>query len=252
MLKRVFAVCTLVLLAMGAAPVRAQEDGQPAVYSYIAAWAVPREQWRDFEKADADERSAMDKLVADGTIISYAEFNNLLHQEGQPTHGSWFTATSREGLLKALATLYKLPQTTFPARSAAKHWDYLTVSRMYGMTSGKFQGGYMAESTFQMEPGKTEAFFDMTKKHVVPIMEKLKSDGVVVLYWVDMEDFHSDTPGAVMFGYVTADAAGIDKVSDAIDAEFGSKPALRGAFESFVSMKDHHDFLGRVSTLVNK
>ena len=155
-------------------------------------------------------------------------------------------------LLKALEAIYKLPQVTSPALAASKHWDYLTMSRMYGTKSGKFQSGYMAESKFQIKPGKAAAFFDMTKKHVVPIMEKLKSEGVVVLYWVDTEDFHSDPPGTVYFGYITVDAAGIDKVSDAIDAEFSGKPALDGAFESFVDMKGHRDFLARVGNLVNK
>ena len=75
MLKRVFGFGCLVLLALGIVPARAQEGGQPAIYTYVAEWAVPREQWRDYAKASADEKVAMDKLVADGTLIGYGDFS---------------------------------------------------------------------------------------------------------------------------------------------------------------------------------
>ena len=32
----------------------------------------------------------MDKMVANGDILEYGYFANLIHQEGEPTHGSWF------------------------------------------------------------------------------------------------------------------------------------------------------------------
>jgi len=252
MLKRVFGFGCLTLLALGIVPARAQEGGQPAIYTYVAEWAVPREQWRDYAKASADEKVAMDKLVADGTLIGYGDFSILLHQEGRPTHGSWFTATSRAGLLNALDAIYKLPQVTFPVMAASKHWDFLTVSRMYGMKSGKFQGGYLGGGNFKVKPGSVDAFFDISKKHVVPILEKLKSEGVVTLYSVETEDFHSEAPGTVTFVYVTADSAGIDKVGDAINAEFESHPELETTFRATVEPQGHSDFLARVGNMVNK
>src|SRR6266516_2069193 len=65
-------VCLLVLMALAAsASLRAQNDdqGKPATYTYIAEWAVPRAQWADMVKVDDQERSLMDKLVADGTLV---------------------------------------------------------------------------------------------------------------------------------------------------------------------------------------
>lgn len=252
MLKTVLAVCTLVLVAMGAAPAGAQEGSQPALYTYVAEWAVPREQWRDYAKATADEKVVLDKLVADGTLVGYGDFSILLHQEGRPTHGSWFTATSRAGLLNALEAMYKLPQVTFPVMAASKHWDFLMTSRTYGMKSGKFQGGYLGGGNFKVKPGSMTTFMEISKKHVVPIMEKLKNEGVVNLYSIETEDFHSEAPGTVTFVYVTADAAGIDKVGDAIDAEFAKNPELESSFRSAVDPQGHNDFLGRVGTMVNK
>ena len=251
-MKRVFSFACLALLAMSMAPAQAQEGGQPALYTYVAEWAVPREQWRDYVKASADEKVAMDKLVADGTIIGYGDFSILLHQEGRPTHGSWFTATSRAGLLNALDALYKLPQVTFPVMAASKHWDFLTVSRMYGMKSGKFQGGYLGGGTFEVKPGGMGAYMEITKKHIVPVMEKLKNEGVVTLYSIETEDFHMLTPGTVSFVYVTPEASGIDKVSDAIEAALTGHPAMDAAFRASADREKHRDFLARVGNMVNK
>ena len=79
-------VCSLVFLALAAGlPLRAQsaDQGKAPMYSYIAEWAVPRAQWADMEKVDDQEKALMEKLIADGTIVSYAGFTNLLHQEGK-------------------------------------------------------------------------------------------------------------------------------------------------------------------------
>ena len=46
-------------------------------------------------KLDEQDKPLLDKLVADGTLIGYGAYYNLIHQEGEPTHGSWFTAIPR-------------------------------------------------------------------------------------------------------------------------------------------------------------
>lgn len=255
MKKRVLGICSFMVLALATAlPAQAQgpDGGKPAVYIYVAQWAVPRDQWRDYAKVNADERDTLDKLVADGTLIGYGEFADLLHQEGLPTHGSWFTATSRAGLLKTLEAMYKLPQVTFPVLAASKHWDFFMVSRMHGEKSGKFSGGYLAGSGFDVRPGQQEIFNELMKKSFMPILEKLLAEGAVTSYTVDTEEFHSLTPGRVTFVYTTADAAGVDKVENALESKLMSDPALESAFRAAVDWKAHRDFLARVGNMVNK
>jgi hypothetical protein len=65
--------------------------------------AVPRAQWADGEARRAG-LTLLDKLVGDGTLTGYGAYSNLIHQEGEPTHGTWFTATSEGKLLKALGS----------------------------------------------------------------------------------------------------------------------------------------------------
>jgi hypothetical protein len=242
----------LVLTAIPPAQAQGLDGGKPAIYTYVAEWAVPRDQWRDYAKVNADERETMDKLVADGTLIGYGEFAVLLHQEGHPTHGSWFTATSRAGLLKALEAILRLPQVTFPVLNQSKHWDFLMVSRMHGARPGKFQGGYLSGGGFDVKPGQEKAFNDLMKKTIEPIVAKLLAEGVVASYSVDYEEFHSETPGRVTFVYTTTDAAGVDKVEDAIVSAFMSDPALESAAQATVDWKGHRDFLARVGNMVNK
>ena len=255
MQKRVLGIGCLIVLALATAwPGQANgaDEKKAPKYTYIGEWAVPREQWRDYAKVNADERATMDKLVADGTITGYGDFSNLIHQEGQPTHGSWFTATSRAGLLKALEALYKLPQVTFPVLGNSKHWDYIVVSRQHGSRSGSFPGGYLSGGGFDVKPGQEKAFNEVMDKNIVPIMEKLLAEGAVTSYSVDSEEFHTEAPGRVTFVYTAADAAGVDKVEDAIVAAFKSDPALESAAIAAVDWKGHKDFLARVGNMVNK
>lgn len=256
MQKRVVGFCCLiVLLALATAlPARAQggEGGKPPEYTYVAEWAVPRDQWRDMAKVNADEKATMEKLLTDGTIVSYGDFSNLLHQEGQPTHGTWFSATSIGNLLKALEAIYKLPQVTFPVLAASKHWDFMMVSHAHNARSGKFQGGYLAGGGFDVKPGHSHEFHELIKSNLVPVMEKLLADGAATSYSVDTEEFHSEKPGRVTLVYTTADVAGVDKVEAALDSAFGKNPALEAAFRSAVEREGHRDFLARIGTMVSK
>jgi hypothetical protein len=195
----------------------------------------------------------MEKLVSEGTLTGYGAFTNLIHQDGEPTHGTWFTATSEGNLLKALEAVYAQPgSTTAPVQGASKHWDYITVSRIYNQRSGKSEGGYLGGSQWDVKPGEMRAYTDLTKSTVVPILEKLLADGTVSSYGMDTEDFHTRELGRVTFFYTTPDAASFDKTSKAFDEAFDKSPALGSALRSMVEEKGHRDFLDRLRYMNNK
>lgn len=236
-------------------PAQAQSGDQskPPVYTYISEWAVPRAQWADMVKLDEQDRTLMDKLVSDGTLTGYGEFTNVIHQEGEPTHGTWFSATSEGNLLKALEAVYAQPGlTTSPVQSASKHWDYLMESTLYNQRSGTSESGYLAGQEWNVKPGNMRAYRDLMKSAAVPVFEKLLADGTVTAYGMDAEDFHTHKPGRVSFYYTTPDAAAFDKASKAIDEAFEKNPALGSAFESMVERESHRDFLARIRHMNNK
>ena len=111
--KRTLSFVGLLLfcLAMAVGPSQAQmaTPAKPPIYIYVSTWSVPRAQWPEMTKLDDMDKPVLDKLVADGTLIGYGSYTNIIHQEGEPTHGSWFTATSEGNLLKGLEAIYANP-----------------------------------------------------------------------------------------------------------------------------------------------
>ncbi|MGA2186716.1 MAG: hypothetical protein ABSH47_27195 [Bryobacteraceae bacterium] len=243
----------LVLLALAALTLRAQDDkGKPPIYTYISEWTVPRAQWGDFLKNDAAEKPLMDKLVADSTLIGYGTFVNLIHQEGEPTHGSWMTATSEGRLVKALEAVWALPGLTSTALAASKHWDYMLESRMYNSRSGTWEGGYLSGSQWDVKAGEMRSYNELVKSTLVPVFEKLVTDGVVTTYGFATEDYHTGKIGRVTFYFMLPDADALDKVDKALDEAFDKNPEYGMAFRSLVEREGHRDFLDRVRTMTNK
>src|SRR5215472_18109588 len=221
--------CLLALAAMAAGvPLRAQgsDEGKPAVYTYIAQWAVPRAQWADMVKLDEQERPLMEKMVADGSIIGYGTFTSLIHQEGEPTHGSWFSASSEGKLMKALEQIYALGLTTTPVEGNSKHWDLILHSNSYNGRSGHYEGAYLSGSQWQVKPGEGRAFSELINSTIVPVLDKLVADGSLVSYSVGSEDYHTQKPGEVSLVYTAADASGLDKVDSAMDAAFAKDHSI--------------------------
>lgn len=252
-LKNWACLFVFVVLAAGL-PLRAQSAAQEQspVYSYVGEWAVPRAQWAERDKIEDQIKVLMDKLLADGTLVSYGSYSNLLHQEGEATHGSWFSATSEGKLLKGLEALYAQGNVTSPVNAASKHWDYLLVSRLYNQRSGRSDGGYLIVSFWNVKPGHMRDFSALVKSNIQPAYEKLLADGVVTSYGLESEDFHSQDPGRVDFYVTTPDAESIDKVNDAINEVFEKNPALDGAFQSVAERKGHRDYLLRLRHMANK
>ena len=247
-------VGSLLFLALAASlPLWAQsaDHGKPAMYSYIAEWAVPREQWADMEKLEDQQKGLMDKLMAEGTIVNYASVKNLLHQEGEPTHGIWFSAMSEGNLLKALEAIYAQGTTTAPVQAASKHWDYITVSRMYNQRPGVF-GGYLVVSYWNVKPGHMREYHALARSTFEPVYEKLLAEGAVTSYGLEREDFHSDKLGRVDFWVTVPDAAALDKVDKAMDELFEENPTLGPALQSMSEGEGHRDYLMRVRFLKNK
>jgi hypothetical protein len=255
MLKRTIrAGGLLALLAMAAlTTLRAQDDkGKPPVYTYISQWTAPRAQWGEFLKNDDEEKSTLDKPVADGTLIAYGSFVNLIHQEGEPTHGSWMSATSEGRLAKALEAQWSRPGLTSPMLAASKHWDYITVSRIHNSRPGTWSGGYLSGSQWQVKPGDMREFNELEKSTLIPVFDKLLADGVVNSYSLDTEDFHTQKIGLAIFYFTTPDADALDKVDKALSEAFDKAPMFGAAFRSLVDREGHRDFLDRVRYMTTK
>lgn len=250
-------LCSLVVgLALAAvAPSVAQTapKEKPPVYTYVAQWDVPRAQWPDMVKADELDKPVLDKLIADGTLVGYGAYTNIIHQEGEPTHGTWFTATSEGNLLKALEAIYAQPGlTSAPVQAASKHWDEIFTATTYNSRPGTSTGGYLTWSRWEIKPGEMRNYTELTKKLLVPVLEKLLTEGSINSYGVLQEDYHQQKLGTIFEYFTVPDAASMDKASKALDELFDSNPALGAATRTMLERDGHRDFLTRLRFMVSK
>jgi hypothetical protein len=82
---------------------------------------------------------------------------------------------------------------------------------------------------------------------IIPVMEKLVADGSIVSYSVSSEDYHTEKPGLTSMIFTTADASGLDKADDALEAALGKDRALGPAVAALTDGEDHRDYLSRVT-----
>ncbi len=244
-------VCVLTLCCCLSVPLLAQ-SAKPPVYTYVAQWAAPRAQWGDITKLEEQDRAVLDKLVADGTLIGYGAYSNLIHQEGEPTHGSWFSANSEGGLLKALEAVYAQPNLVgSPVQAASKHWDQILTGEVYNSKPGS-SAGYLTWSRWQLKPGAMRSYQELSKKVFVPVLEKLLSEGTITSYGQLTEDYHTGQLGVIYEYFTVPDAAAMDKANKALEDVFNNNPSLGDAVRGLTERDGHRDFLTRLQFMVNK
>ena len=236
----------------GTAAAQTAPAEKPTVYTYVSEWAVPRAMWADYKKEDEADVAAMKKGVADGTLISFGTFAVLNHQEGEATHGSWFSATSLVNLMKFLEELRNAPDATSPVLAASKHWDYILSTTNYNGHPGTFTNGYLRVARWAPKAGGNDPDGKILKATMVAILEKLLAEGALHSYTIEQEIVHSEDPGTTFVVFVANGAEGLDKFHAAI-AEMGkTNPVSLAAYGTLVDAHGHRDTLARVTTMTSK
>ena len=252
-----FVACQLMCgaaMLVAARPATAQNAPaeKPAVYTYVSEWAVPRAMWADYKKEDDADLDAMKKAMAEGAIVSYGSFAVINHQEGAPTHGSWFTATSMANLMKVLEGLRSAPGATAPVLAASKHWDYILTSREHNGHAGTFTNGYLRVARWPAKGGGSDPDGKIQRATIVGVLEKLLAAGALHSYTIDEEVVHSDEPGTTFVVLVANGAEGLDKFDAAIEDLRKNNPVALAAYSSLIDSHGHRDTLAHVNTMTNK
>ena len=247
MWRRVAGVCALAMLAVWAAPARAQEGPKekPPLYSYVGNWTIPRAQWGQMEKATAADETVLAKALADGTIVGYGDDTSLVHRPEGSTHDQWWSAMSMAGVLKVLGQFYKNGSATSPAlASATKHWDNIYVSRYYNWRSGSHKGAYTRVSSYRLKAdAPDDALGTLSKNLFVPFLEKLLADGTILEYEIDGEAIHTESAQMFWVVFIAPNAEALDKYNAAFREVQKMNPLGGPAFVSMVDFTDHRDDL---------
>jgi hypothetical protein len=252
--KIIVMVCVVgvAMLWSGTARTQSTADEKPVMYTYVSEWAIPRAMWTDYQKMEGSETDAMSKLLADGSIVAYGSFSVLNHQEGLPTHGSWFSATSMANLMKVLEGVRSVPDATGPIFAASKHWDYILESHDYNAHSGAFKNGYLRVGTWRYNANSNDPGGKIMKATMVAMLEKLLADGALHVYQIDDEVVHSSDPGLFNVAIVTNGAEGLDKYHAAIDELRKNNPSGMAGLGSLMDEHGHRDILAHVDAMAHR
>lgn len=249
--KAFAALFTVGMIAAVSAPALAQmaDGGKAPMYCYVGEWAIPRAQWADMEKANAADSDVLQKAMAAGSVVGYGWDTNLVHQADGPTHDDWWCSLSMAGILGVLDTFYSNGNSTSPVLSSAtKHGDNILVSRHYNWHSGTMKNGYTHGSVYKLKADAPDDSVDtLAKSAIVPMMEKLLSDGTITEYEIDEESIHTEAPGLFFIFYLTPTADGLDKTSKALRDTMKGNALIGPAFDSMVDFTAHRDYLNRTT-----
>jgi hypothetical protein len=245
--------CLAAAIGLGEQRVSAQTAAEePAVYTFVMEWDVPRAMWTDYDKQMATTGETLKKSVDDGMLLAYGMFATITHQEGAPNHGTWISASSVASLMKVLDVLRASPASTSPVVSASKHWDYFLSSHDYAAHSGTFTNGYLRVATWIGKEGANDPGGKVEKASMVALLEKLMADGALHAYTLDREIIHTMDANAFFVVIVTNGPEGLDKFNAAVDDLAKNNPMQLAAFRSLISETGHRDFLAKVTTTTHK
>jgi hypothetical protein len=235
----------------------AQQQEEPPTFTFVSEWAVQRAQWADWVAyQDKNLKPIFDKLLADGTIISWGTYVTIVHDESGITHGSWYEANSIAAIERVLGEIAKLGTNPLIS-TATKHRDYLMRSPLRRANAASGSNGYLWVNANQVQPGKGREWREMFDKYSKPVYDELLANGTILAYWIDVEQVHTDNPNWRYVVYVSPNADALAKVSAAFEAAAQKRgaDANRGISRSFADITVagmHRDFLARVSHYAQK
>ncbi|HEX4546556.1 MAG TPA: hypothetical protein VH110_09350 [Candidatus Acidoferrum sp.] len=250
MSRKIAGLLVLLLVGVMAVPVALPQmtaPGQPVVYTYVSQFQVPRANWAQYaENTEKSFVAVAEKMVADGTILSYSTFETIVHTPDGYTHGAAWSSTSIAGLMKVLDEVRKAgPQ---PGQVAAtKHEDYLMQTSLY-TAGGSGAPAYLRVVCQNARPDRPDEYAAAIKKSIWPMVEEQFKKGVVNYVGLDQQYVNTLAPSTRCLVINFPNADGMDKWAAAVNANFSRmSPADRDAFFGAAVTDSRRDFMARIT-----
>jgi len=246
MIKRITGLLVFVLAVMLVPAALSQMEPAPIVYTFVSQFQVPRANWAAYsEDTEKSFVPVVEKSLADGTILSWSTFEQVVHTPDGYTHGAAWSSNSIAGLMKVLDEVRK--NGPRPGQIAAtKHEDYLMQTTMYHAGSGT--PAYLRVVCSNAKADKPDGYTAMLKKLLVPTFEEQIKKGVATYYGIDEQYVNNTAPSirCVVITYPNAD--GMDKWAAAINTTMGKwSPAERSEFAGATVPDSRRDIMARVT-----
>jgi hypothetical protein len=223
-----------------------QTESMPVVYTYVSQFQVPRANWAAY--SDDGEKSfvpVVEKALADGTIVSWSTFEQVVHTPDGYTHGAAWSSTSIAGLMKVLDDIRK--SGTRPGQVAAtKHEDYLMQTRMYRAGTGT--PTYLRVVCSAAKADKPDHYAAVLKKMLMPTFDEQIKQGAATYYGVDEQYVNTSAPSMRCLVITYPNAEGIDKWASAVNTTIGKwSAAEREEFAGATVPDSRRDILARIT-----
>jgi len=246
MKKRIAGLLVIVFAAMLVPAALPQMEPTPVVYTYVSQFQVPRAHWAAYsEDTEKTVVPIVEKMTADGTILSWSTFEQVIHTPDGYTHGAAWSSTSISGLMKVLDEIRKSGPR--PGQVAAtKHEDLLMQSSMYRVGGGT--PAYLRVVCSNAKADKPGEYAATLKKLLVPTFEEQVKKGVATFYGVDEQYVNTAAPSTrcVVINYPNAE--GMDKWAAAINATQAKwNAAERAEFAGSTVADSRRDIMARIT-----
>ena len=253
MLKRIVGLLAVVLIVFGAPAALSQMEQTQTVYTYVSQFQVPRANWAQFaEDSEKTVNPIFERLMADGTIISWSNFETIVHTPEGYTHGAAWQATSLAGITRVLDEIRKGGPR--PGQIAAtKHEDLLLRTAVYGARSVSGASGYLRVVCQLAKPGKADEYVAALRKYLGPTFEDQFKKGVTTFYGMDEQYVNTGAPSLRCLVITYPNAEAMDKWAAAINATLdkmsqGDRDALFGT----TVPDSRRDFMARITHYAHK
>ena len=246
MTKRIAGLLLIVLAVMLVPAALPQMEPTPVVYTYVSQFQVPRANWAQYsEDTEKTFVPVVDKLMADGTLVGYSTFEQVVHTPDGYTHGAAWSSNTIAGLMKVLDEVRK--NGPRPGQIAAtKHEDLLMQSTMYHAGSGT--PTYLRVVCSMAKPDKPGEYAAALKKYLGPTFDEQLKKGVATFYGIDEQYVNTGAPSlrCLVIDYPNAD--GMDKWATAVNATLGKmSQADREAFFGTTVADSRRDLMARIT-----
>ena len=254
MKKRILSGASLVflgLLAATTAPCAQSQVKRELFYGYTSDWTFPLAQWDSFSKAIEARRPIKERLVADGTLISWGADVSIVNTPDGFTHSEWFQANSLENLMKAVDALSMTPLSP-PYTLATKHADALYVTLINNGRTASVSGGFLAVSLWAVKAGREQDFEALFKKYYQPWLDQMVAEGSALRYTFNTSIVHTGPPGLYSYGVVLRDDESYGKFAANVRTMLEQNPALRDTLKEITVAEDFRDKLYRMIAYQHK
>lgn len=238
-------VCVALL---GVPTVFSQMDNPQTTYTFVSQFQVPRANWTQYsEDTEKVFVPIAEKLLADGSIVSWSTFENLVHTPEGMTHGAAWSSTSIAGLMRVLDELRK--NGPRPGQIAAtRHEDLLMQSTMHLGKSGSGTSGYLRVVCQMAKADRPDDYVAAIKKYLWPAFEEQFKSGAASYVGLDQQYVISMAPSMRCVVIMYPNAEGMDKWAAAIGGTLGKlSPTDREALLGSVVPDSRRDYLSRIT-----